>query len=176
MLAGIRDFVIVSDPHCLPQFEALLGDGTQWGISIVYNKQERPAGIVDGICVAENELRGFHVALMLGDNILYGSGLPGMLSCAVRENKGATVFSVEVADPTPFGIVELGSDGKPIGLVEKPTQPSSRLVPLHRGFDRLSVVHRRSGRCSGSTINSMLRAILGFLLMNPARSSVNTIW
>src|SRR5262245_40064382 len=130
MLAGIRDFVIVSDPHHLPQFQHLLGDGTQWGISITYAKQERPAGIVDGFRAAEDQVRGFHVALMLGDNILYGSGLPRMLSYAVKENSGATVFSVEVAYPTSFGIVELGSDGKPIGLVEKPAQPTSRLAVI----------------------------------------------
>ena len=130
MLAGIRDFIIVSDPHHLPLFQDLLGDGTQWGISISYEKQERPAGIVDGFRAAEDHLRGFHVALMLGDNILYGSGLPRMLSHAVKENSGATVFSVEVAHPTAFGIVELGSDGRPVSLIEKPAQPASRLAVI----------------------------------------------
>ena len=97
MLAGMRDFVIVSDPPHLPRFRDLLGDGTQWGISIAYEQQERPAGIGDGLRVAADRLRGCNVALMLGDNILYGSGLPRMLSHAVKGHSGATVFSSSMA-------------------------------------------------------------------------------
>jgi len=128
MLAGIRNIVIVSGRESLAQFETLLGDGAQWGISITYKAQERPAGIVDGLRAAGDELSGFHVALMLGDNIVYGSGLPGTLLYALEKHSGATVFSVEVADPSAFGIVELDAVGKPVDLVEKPTAPTSRLA------------------------------------------------
>jgi glucose-1-phosphate thymidylyltransferase len=130
MLAGIRNIVIVSDPLSLPLFRALIGDGSQWGLSVVYRPQDRPAGIADGFRVAADELRGSHVALMLGDNILHGSGLPKFLRYAMERTTGATVLCVEVANPSAYGIVELDSAGMPTRIVEKPINPTSRLAVI----------------------------------------------
>ena len=126
MLAGRTEFVIVSDPVSLPQFERFLGDGSQWGLSIEYAEQLKPGGIAEGLLVAEEKLRGADIALILGDNIFYGSGLPAVLRKSLSESKGATVFCVDVADPSSFGVVELAPDLRPVRIVEKPKQFISR--------------------------------------------------
>jgi glucose-1-phosphate thymidylyltransferase len=145
MLAGIRDIVIVSDPAALPQFRTLIGDGSQWGVNVEYCAQERPAGIADGFRVAADALRGSNIALMLGDNILYGSGLPHFLRDGMAKNPGATVFCAEVADPSSFGIVEFDAAGKPVSLVEKPAKPKSRLAVIGLYFYTPDVIDVAAG-------------------------------
>ena len=126
ILGGIRDFVLVSSPAALPQFEALLGDGSQWGVSIRYLPQAEPAGIADGLRIAAPAVAGHNVAFMLGDNIFFGSGLGRMLAQAAKQNDGASVFVYEVANPEAFGTINLDSAGRAVSIVEKPKDSTSR--------------------------------------------------
>ncbi len=128
MLCGIRDIVIVSSPDSLPKFESLLGSGQQWGIQLSYSEQSEPRGIADSFLCAEDFIRDSNTALILGDNIFYGSGLPQRLQLAMDRMRGACVLGYEVADPSAFGVVELDENGKPISLVEKPLEPRSNLA------------------------------------------------
>ena len=125
MLAGLKDFVIVSSPDSLSQIKALLGDGRQWGLNFAYAAQDRPGGIAEGFRVAANELEGHRVALILGDNIFYGDGLSKRVQEATKLEKGATIFGYEVADPSAFGVVEVDAKGKAVSLEEKPKKPKS---------------------------------------------------
>jgi len=125
MLAGIREIVIVSSPESLPQFKSCLGGGSQWGIEISYAGQPRPEGIPQALVVAENNIRGRPVALVLGDNIFYGSGLPARLREVNRRKEGATIFAYPVSDPSRFGVVTMDKDWKPVSLEEKPKKPKS---------------------------------------------------
>jgi glucose-1-phosphate thymidylyltransferase len=126
MFAGIRDFVLVTNPSDIPAFEALLGNGSAWGIRIAYRAQARPGGIAEGFRIARTDLEGHNVALVLGDNIFYGSGLGALLREAARRNEGATIFSYDVADPSAFGIVTFDKSGNPVSIEEKPKSPTSR--------------------------------------------------
>lgn len=128
MLAGMQDFVIVSTPQALPQLQALLGDGSQWGVRFSYVAQNRPGGIAEGFRVAANELEGHKIALILGDNIFYGDGLPKRVQEAVKLEHGATVFAYEVSDPHGFGVIEIDQEGRPVSLEEKPRKPKSNLI------------------------------------------------
>lgn len=126
MLGGVRDFVVVSNPESIPQIQALLGDGKRWGLDFTYVAQDKPGGIAEGFRVAANELQGCHVALILGDNIFYGDGLSKRIQEATKQESGATIFGYEVADPSAFGVVELGEDGRALSLEEKPKKPKSK--------------------------------------------------
>ena len=128
ILGGIREFVLVSAPETLPQLERCLGDGRKWGIELDYVAQKEPKGVADGFIVAEQQLAGHNVALALGDNIFYGTGLPGQIRQAISHSHGATIFGYEVADPSAFGVVTLNKDGKPIRLEEKPRSSKSNLA------------------------------------------------
>jgi glucose-1-phosphate thymidylyltransferase len=128
MLCGVRDFIVIANPDSVDSIERLLGDGKRWGISIVYRSQERPGGIAECFRIAEKDLEGCNVALILGDNIFYGSGLPLKLREAMDREHGATIFGYEVSNPNSFGVVILGSDGRPIDLEEKPKNPRSHLA------------------------------------------------
>ena len=126
MLADVREITIVTTPSAVWQFESLLGDGAQWGLKLKYRIQERPNGIADGLRIAADDLRGFNVALILGDNIFFGAGLQTLLETSVAENTGATVFGYEVANPSAFGVVTLDANARPIAIEEKPTHHLSR--------------------------------------------------
>lgn len=126
MFAGVRDIIVITTPSAIDQFQSLLGDGGQWGLSLTYLAQACPGGIAEGFKIAKTYLAGHHVALILGDNIFYGSGLGASLRAAARETVGATIFSYEVADPSAFGVVVFDDDGKPVALAEKPTTFVSR--------------------------------------------------
>jgi glucose-1-phosphate thymidylyltransferase len=126
MFAGIRDFVLVTTSAAIPMFKEHLGDGSQWGLSIVYREQDNPGGIAEGLRIAKDDLAGCHVAMILGDNIFYGSGLGEILRHALRDTTGATVFSYEVAAPSAFGIVTMDAKGNAISIEEKPANPTSR--------------------------------------------------
>jgi glucose-1-phosphate thymidylyltransferase len=128
MLAGIRDIIIVSGRPSIPQLEALLGDGSQWGLSIVYRVQERPGGIAEGLLVAADDLRGSHVSLILGDNIFYFSQSQQTFAKIAKETRDATIFSYDVANPSKFGCVVLDKQGRPVDIIEKPQQPVSTLA------------------------------------------------
>jgi len=128
MLAGIRDIVLVSTPTALPQFERLLGDGGQWGLSIAYLPQDEPSGIADGLRVAAPLIAGRNVAFVLGDNIFFGAGLGRLLSTAAKYNEGASIFVYEVANAAAFGTVTLDSNGAPLSIAEKSKHTESRLA------------------------------------------------
>jgi glucose-1-phosphate thymidylyltransferase len=128
MLAGIDDFVVVSSPAALGDLERCLGDGRKWGIKIAYVAQDEPRGIAHGLIAAEEHLLGKNVALILGDNIFYGTGLPGQLRDARQTNSGATIFGYEVINPQAFGVVTLDKAGNPESLEEKPQAPRSNLA------------------------------------------------
>jgi glucose-1-phosphate thymidylyltransferase len=125
MLSGIREVLIITTPHDRALFEGLLEDGTRWGMRISYATQPSPDGLAQAFLIGESFLAGKGAALVLGDNIFYGHGLPTALRRAAQEVSGATVFGYWVKNPEAFGVVEFDARGVPIGLEEKPTRPKS---------------------------------------------------
>jgi len=125
MLAGIRDVAVISTPRDLPQFEALLGDGSQWGIRLDYIAQNEPNGLAQAFVLGADFIGDDRCALVLGDNIFYGHGLPQMMQAAVARDHGATIFSYAVRDPERYGVVEFDANRKAISIEEKPTLPRS---------------------------------------------------
>ena len=128
MLAGIREFLIISTPDDVGGFERLLGDGSDLGLSLTYAIQPEPGGLAQAFLIGREFVADGPVSLILGDNIFYGHGLQAYLLEAARQRDGATVFSYEVRDPSRYGVVELDAEGAPIGIVEKPRQPRSNLA------------------------------------------------
>ena len=125
MEAGIRDILVIVPPGEEHVFQALLGDGSQWGISITYAVQLVPRGIADAMLVGAEFVGQDSVCLVLGDNIFYQEGFGAVLKQAVAHNHGATVFGYYVEDPRPFGVVEFDADGKALSIEEKPQHPKS---------------------------------------------------
>lgn len=125
MLAGIREVLIITTPEDKDGFIRLLGDGSQWGISLTYAVQPSPEGLAQAFIIGEDFIGNDSVCLVLGDNIHYGQGLSKMLQNAVARSKGATVFGYQVNDPERFGVVEFDDNRRAISIEEKPTNPKS---------------------------------------------------
>jgi glucose-1-phosphate thymidylyltransferase len=125
MLAGIQDILVITTPHEQEAFTRLLGDGQWLGLNICYAAQTRPEGIAQAFLIGQEFIGQDPVALILGDNIFYGHGLPELLQAAVNRTAGATVFAYQVRDPERYGVVEFDSAGQAISLAEKPTAPRS---------------------------------------------------
>ena len=165
MLAGIRDILIISTPDDTPRFEALLGDGSQFGIHLSYQVQPSPDGLAQAFILGEEFLAGEAGAMILGDNIFYGNGFGRMLRAAVRnaEDAGrATVFGYYVPDPERFGVVEFDEDGKALSIEEKPKEPKSNYAVTGLYFYPAGVADRANqvkpsarGELEITTLNEM---------------------
>ncbi len=125
MMAGIREFLIITTPRDSLAFRDLLGDGASWGLAITYAVQPEPNGIAQALIIGESFLDGAPSALILGDNIFYGANLSGLLQAASRRTGGATVFGYYVQDPERYGVVAFDAAGKVVDLLEKPEKPPS---------------------------------------------------
>lgn len=125
MLAGIRDILLISTPEYTPLFEKLLGDGSDFGINLSYEVQEKPNGLAEAFILGKDFIGNDSVCLILGDNIYYGSGLSQLLKDAAQKKKGATVFGYHVNDPERFGVVEFDKNYHALSIEEKPTEPKS---------------------------------------------------
>jgi glucose-1-phosphate thymidylyltransferase len=125
MLAGIREILIITAPPDQAQFQALLGDGSGWGLSLEYAVQPEPGGLAQAFHIAKDFVSGKLSALILGDNVFYGHGLPELLSAANRREVGATIFGYYVGNPSAYGVVSFDADGKANAIEEKPATPKS---------------------------------------------------
>ncbi|MFG1351454.1 glucose-1-phosphate thymidylyltransferase RfbA [Xanthobacter autotrophicus] len=128
MMAGIRDILIITTPHDSLLFQALLKDGSQFGLTITYAVQDQPRGLADAFIVGRDFVGDDKVALVLGDNLFFGHGLPELLAGAAKRERGATVFGYPVQDPERYGVVEMDATGRVLSLEEKPTVPKSNLA------------------------------------------------
>ena len=165
MLAGIKDILIISTPDDTPRFEALLGDGSQFGINLSYKVQPSPDGLAQAFILGEEFLEGGPGAMVLGDNIFYGNGFRKLLRAAVEdaeENGRATVFGYYVPDPERFGVVEFDENGKALSIEEKPKNPKSNYAVTGLYFYPAGVAKRAGevkpsarGELEITTLNEM---------------------
>jgi glucose-1-phosphate thymidylyltransferase len=125
MLTGIRDILVITTPEDQAQYQRLLGDGSQWGINLHYKIQPNPEGLAQAFILAEDFLAGAPSAMVLGDNIFFGHGLPKVLAAADAQTSGATVFGYHVSDPERYGVIDFEIDGTVKGIIEKPEVPKS---------------------------------------------------
>jgi glucose-1-phosphate thymidylyltransferase len=128
MLANIREILVISTPNDLPLFRRLLGDGSQWGIHLSYAEQSEPRGLAEAFIIGADFVGGDRCALVLGDNLFFGHGLPERLRDAAAREKGATIFVHPVNDPERYGIAEFDADGRVVSIVEKPKEPRSHMA------------------------------------------------
>jgi glucose-1-phosphate thymidylyltransferase len=128
MLTGIRDILLITTPNDLLSFQRLLGDGSQWGLSLTYAEQPRPEGLAQAFIIGRRFIGTESVALVLGDNLFYGHGLSEQLVNAGKRQAGATLFAYHVKDPERYGVVHFDADGKALGIEEKPSNPKSNFA------------------------------------------------
>ncbi len=128
MLAGIRDILVISTPTDTPRFSELMGDGSQWGVSLSYAVQDAPRGLADAFIVGKPFIGNSNCMMILGDNIFFGSELSRLTQTALRENRGATIFAYPVKDPERFGVIEFDKSGRPAAIIEKPANPKSHFA------------------------------------------------
>ncbi|PEG97616.1 glucose-1-phosphate thymidylyltransferase [Lactobacillus sp. UMNPBX9] len=142
MLAGITDILVISTPEFTPLFEQLLGDGSEWGISLTYKVQEKPNGLAEAFILGADFIGDDSVCLILGDNIYYGSGLSKLVQEAAQKTDGATVFGYHVNDPERFGVVDFDSNMKALSIEEKPENPKSNYAVTGLYFYDNTVVEK----------------------------------
>ncbi|MDH6266385.1 glucose-1-phosphate thymidylyltransferase [Rhizobium sp. SG_E_25_P2] len=140
MLAGIREILIISTPHDMPHFQKLLGDGSQWGISLSYVIQEKPDGLAQAFVLGADFVGSSPSCLILGDNIFFGHGLPKLMADARANLTGGTVFAYHVADPDRYGVVEFDDKMKAVSIEEKPAAPKSNWAVTGLYFYDSSVI------------------------------------
>jgi glucose-1-phosphate thymidylyltransferase len=149
MLAGIRDVLVITTPEDRAQFERLLGDGAQWGIRLSYAVQPKPEGLAQAFLIGADFIGNDRVALVLGDNVFFGHGLPEILQRAAARETGATIFAYQVRDPERYGVVSFDSAGRALAIAEKPANPASRWAVTGLYFyDNDVVRHARAVRPS----------------------------
>lgn len=147
MLAGIREILIISTPHDLPQFQKLLGDGSQWGLQFSYVEQPRPEGLAQAFILGRDFIGGDNVCMILGDNLFYGHGLSEKLTRVAERGSGATIFGYQVTDPERYGVISFNEEGQVIDIEEKPAHPKSNYAVTglyfydHRVADIAEQIH-----------------------------------
>jgi len=152
MQAGIHDILIITTPHELPMFHALLGDGSQWGINLSYIAQPSPGGIAQAFLIGEQFIGNDSVCLILGDNILYGDGLTDKLRIGAKQQSGATIYGYYVADPERYGVIVFDKNDQPTDIIEKPAVPASNYAVIGLYFYDNDVINitkqlKPSARC-----------------------------
>ncbi len=142
MLAGLRDILIITTPEDNQNFQRLLGDGSQWGISISYAVQPAPEGLAQAFLIGEDFLQGEPCALILGDNLFYGHGLTSLFQEVTQKKQGATIFGYPVKDPERYGVVEFDASNRVLSLEEKPSRPKSHYAVVGLYFYDATVVEK----------------------------------
>ncbi len=180
MLAGIRDILVITTPHDQDQFRRTLGDGSQWGLSLTYKVQPSPDGLAQAFLLGEDFLAGAPSAMVLGDNIFFGQGLPQLLKDAGNPQVGATVFGYRVSDPERYGVVDFDPEGGVRTILEKPPVPPSNYAVTGLYFVDGSAPERaRSVRPSARgelEITSLLESYLRDGLLNVQRMGRGYAW
>jgi glucose-1-phosphate thymidylyltransferase len=180
MLAGIQDFLLITSPGEVDRFAGLLGDGSQFGISIQYEIQPAPNGLAQAFVIGRDFIGDDPVSLILGDNVFYGQGLAKTLQRAASQEHGATVFAYEVSDPERYGVIELNEFGRPTAIVEKPVVPRSNFaVPGIYFFDNRVVQYAAETKPSlrgEHEITDVIQAYLDDGSLNVERLSRGTAW